>query len=183
MPRYAPQSLPMGGSRPQQSQPPTEDIEQQQDTGSNLAVHPAVSLGQHIRRERGMEGVRGYVVALREYLPPQEYQELCRSLGVPTDLQPSTHTKQPQQQAVSESPQPVQNNNNNQMMQMLQMLMALQGGGMGGGGFNPLAQLLGGMSGGMQGGGMGNNMGGMGGGQNGINPLLLAQLLNGMQQK
>ncbi len=182
MPRYAPQSLPMGGSRPQQSQQPTEDIEQQQDTASNLAVHPAVSLGQHIRRERGMEGVRGYVVALREYLQPQEYQELCRSLGVPTDLQPSTHTKQPQQQAVSESPQPVQNNNN-QMMQMLQMIMALQGGGMGGGGFNPLAQLMGGMSGGMQGGGMGNNMGGMGGGQNGINPLLLAQLLSGMQQK
>jgi hypothetical protein len=186
MPRYAPQSLPMGGSRPQAVQE-TDDIEQQHSTEDDMAIHPAVSLGQHIRRERGMEGVRGYVVALREYLPPLEYQEVCKAMGVPADLQPQQRQAPvQQQQPAQEAPQP-QNNTNNQMqmLQMLQMLMAMQNGGMGGmsgqnamgnstgGGINPmmLAQLA----------GM-NGMGGMGGQGGGINPMMLAQLLGGMQK-
>jgi len=174
----------MGGSRPQPVQE-TDEMEQSRPSEDEMEIHPAVSLGQHIRRERGMEGVRGYVVALREYLPPTEYQEVCRAMGVPTDLQPQQrHTPAPPQPA-QEAPVP-QNNANNQMqmMQMLQMLMAMQNGGIGamggnmggqpvmgnnaGGGINPmmLAQLAG--------------MNGMGGQSGGINPMMLAQLLGGM---
>ena len=174
MPRYAPQSLPMGGSRPQAGQPINDT--DQNDTSEGNSLHPAVSLGQHIRRERGMDGVRGYVVSIRDYLPSEEYQDLCRSLGVPPDLQaPVNHRQQAAQPQHQETPQPAQNNPNNQMqmMQMLQMLMAMQGGGMGAGGFNPLAQLA----------GMGGGMPMQGGGQNGLNPMMLAQLLSSMQPK
>ena len=193
MPRYAPHSLPTGGTRPTSVQEsPTGDMEPQ------LPVYesgqPAVLLAQQIRREHGMQGVRGYIVAMRDYLAQPEYLELCRAMGVSPDIQtPSSHrtpAQSPQQQVMQDSPpvqtqqqMPTQQNGN--QMQMLQMLMQLMGGmpsgGMGsGGGFNPmmLAQMLG-----MQGGSnpmSGMPSGGMGSG-GGFNPMMLAQLLGNMQ--
>ncbi len=199
MPRYAPQSLPTGGSRP----PAQQDLNAD-DTEENLSQNygqpaPAILLGQHIRRERGMQGVQRYVVSMRDHLTESEYEDLCHAMGVPTDLQlPQQHRAAPQQHAipnVQENPYvapqqqaPQQNN-----MQMMQMLMQLMGGmnGMGGsagggtggmGGMNPmmLAQML------QNGGGMGGNMNGgstTGGGMNGMNPLLLAQMLGSMQNR
>ncbi len=192
MPRYAPQSLPTGGTRPSPvQQRPAGDMEPQPSMSES--GQPAVLLAQHIRREHGMQGVRGYIVAMRDYLAQPEYLELCRAMGVSPDIQmPSSHrapAQSPPQPQVVQDPPPVQpqqspqqNGNQMQMLQMLMQLMGMQnGGGMGsGGGFNPmmLAQLLGMQSGGnpmagMQGGGTGSG--------GGFNPMMLAQLLGNMQ--
>jgi|GEM_PF-5245458 len=187
MPRYAPQSLPSGGSRPSMQREANAD-----GAGENMSPdtsHPAIQLGQHIRRERGIQGVQRYVVSMREHLSEDEFEELCQALGVPPDIQLPTQRHAPQTQqhsdgASAQQAQPNPNNNPN-MQQMLPMLMQLmngmQGGGMGmpmgnnggGNGFNPvmLAQLMQGMN-GMQGGGMNNGN---------MNPLMLAQMLQSMQ--
>ena len=183
MPRYAPQSLPTGGSRPPIQQDMNAD-----DTEENVSQNygqPAILLGQHIRRERGMQGVQRYVVSMREHLTESEYEDLCHALGVPTDLQlPQQHRNMQHQTMQQENAYPAQpqqpqaaQQNNMQMLQMLMQLMGgMNGGGMGGGmgGMNPmmLAQML------------QNGMGGMnGGGMNGMNPLMLAQMLSSMQGK
>lgn len=194
MPRYAPQSLPNGGSRPPAQQDMNAD-----DTEENLSHNygqpaPAILLGQHIRRERGMQGVQRYVVSMREHLTESEYEDLCHAMGVPTDLQlPQQHRAAPQQHTMPNvqespyaSPQPQAQQQNN--MQMMQMLMQLMGGmngtgsgtgGMNMNGLNPLllAQM-------MQNGMGGNMNGGSGtGSMNGMNPLLLAQMLSAMQNR
>ena len=194
MPRYAPQSLPVGGSRPPAQAVNASDTEEPM---SPEYGQPAILLGQHIRRERGMQGVQRYVVSMREHLTESEYEDLCHAMGVPTDLQPPPPSRQaaqtqPAHQA-QDSPysghQQAPNQNNMQMMQMLMQMMSGMGG-MGG---------MGGTPAGSTGGGMGNmngmnplllaqmlqsGMGGMnGGGMNGINPMLLAQMLSSMQPK
>ena len=197
MPKYAPQSLPVGGSRP-----PVQQAVNASDTEEpTFPDHgqPAVLLGQHIRRERGMQGVQRYVLSMREHLTESEYEDLCHAMGVPTDLQPPAHARQTAPQPVSQVQDPpfnghqqAPNPNNMQMMQtLMQMMNGMNGmngmggapaGGTGGGmggtnmnGMNPLmlAQMLQG--------GMGNANGG--GGMNGMNPLLLAQMLSSMQPK
>ncbi len=196
MPRYAPHSLPSSGSRP-----PAQQAVNAYDTEEPISTdsgQPAILLGQHIRRERGMQGVQRYVVSMREHLTESEYEDLCHAMGVPTDLQlPQQHRAAPQQHTIPNAQenayaaQPQASNQNN--MQMIQMLMQMMsgmngmggstGGGMGGlnmNGMNPLllAQM---MQNGM--GGAGVNGGTSGGGMNGMNPLLLAQMLSSMQNR
>ena len=196
MPRYAPQSLPTGGSRP-----PIQQVVSATDTEEPMSPdygQPAITLGQHIRRERGMQGVQRYVVSMRDHLTESEYEDLCHAMGVPTDLQlPPQHRPSPQhaapvvQETFAPQQQPPQNMGNN--MQMMQTLMQMMGGmnGMGGGmnvgggmnpgggmnmgGMNPLmlAQMLQGMGG----------MGGSGANGGGMNPLMLAQMFGAMQGK
>ncbi len=195
MPRYAPHSLPVGGSRP-----PAQQAANMGDTEEPMPAdhgQPAILLGQQIRRERGMQGVQRYVVSMREHLTESEYEDLCHAMSVPTDLQlpaqtrPAAHSHpSPQMQdPPSQGQQQAANQNNMQMMQMLMQMMSGMGG-MGG---------MGGTPAGSTGGGMGNmngmnplllaqmlqsGMGGMnGGGMNGINPMLLAQMLSSMQPK
>ena len=200
MPRYAPQSLPTGGSRP-----PIQQVVSAADTEEPMSPdygQPAITLGQHIRRERGMQGVQRYVVSMRDHLTESEYEDLCHAMGVPSDLQlPPQHRPSPQhtapvvQETFAPQQQPQQNMGNN--MQMMQALMQMMGGmngmggSMGGGGMNA----GGGMNpgGGMNMGGMNpmmlaqmlQGMGGMGGGANGggMNPLMLAQMFGAMQGK
>ncbi|HWR22895.1 MAG TPA: hypothetical protein VN366_05390 [Feifaniaceae bacterium] len=192
MPRYAPQSLPVGGSRPPQQDMNMGDTE---EPISPEYGQPAILLGRHIRRERGMQGVQRYVVSMREHLTDSEYEDLCHAMGVPTDLQLPAQSRAPvqPQPAPHQDPsfqgqQQAANPNNMQMMQTLMQMMngmgGAQGGNTGGGmggmggmntnGMNPLllAQML------------QNGMGsGNGGGMNGMNPLLLAQMLSSMQPR
>ncbi len=203
MPRYAPQSLPVGGSRP-----PVQQAVNASDTEEPTSPdhgQPAVLLGQHIRRERGMQGVQRYVVSMREHLTESEYGDLCHAMGVPTDLQLPAQTRSAASQPVSQVQDPpfnghqqapnLNNNNNMQMMQtLMQMMSGMNGmGGMGGMGGAP-AGGTGGGTGGMNMNGMNPLLlaqmlqGGMGnansgGGMNGMNPLLLAQMLSSMQQR
>lgn len=176
MPRYAPHTLPMDTSRPSGTAP---NINTQQAGGSK---HPSILLGEHIRRERGMHGVRGYVSAVSAYLSPTEHQALCAAMGVSPDVQAPPPVQAPPQETIAQqSPA-----NQGQLLQLLAQLM--QGSQAGSGGLNPalLASLLGG----------GQNAGTLnpallssllGGatqnaGQGGLNPALLAQLLGGMQK-
>ncbi|MDL2258811.1 hypothetical protein LJC42_06635 [Eubacteriales bacterium OttesenSCG-928-K08] len=196
MPRFAPQSLPQHAMRTNNAnaqQPPAQNIQTavpregspdaQQQKRQN--EHPAILLGRHIRRERGMQGVRAYVAQIREHLSANEYQALCGAMGVPENIQPEAaafSSPQPAPQQPQES-NPQQGANQMQMLQMLSQLMGSMnaGGGtnnmMGGSnpaGLNPalLSQLMGSMN-------ASNNNGSN---ANGINPMMLMQLLNGLQK-
>lgn len=159
MPKYAPQSLPEGAAR--------KAPEQYKGTNQRMAgpAQPAIQLGQYVRRERGMQGVRSYVAAIREFLPASEYQALCKMMGVPADVKPNHKPAQGQPaQGQPAQGQPAQAQaqsnpaNQMQMMQMLSSLMNMQGGASSGGA---------------------GSTGGTGG-AGGLNPMMLAQLLNGM---
>lgn len=171
MPKYAPQSLPEGAAR--------KAPEQYKGTNQRMVgpAQPAIQLAQYVRRERGMQGVRSYVAAIREFLPSSEYQALCKTMGVPADVK-QTHKPaqgqptqgQPAQGHPSQGqPTQAQSNpaNQMQMMQMLSSLMNMQGGASPGGAGSA------GSTGGTGG------TGGIGG-AGGLNPMMLAQLLNGM---
>lgn len=175
MPGYTPQSLPMGAERKTTDQ-------QKQNGQQKRAANPAqlaIQLGQYIRRERGMQGVRSYVASIREYLPASDYLALCKTMGVPANTgQQSAPGQQSGNRPINNSQannqQPHQDAggmaNQMQMMQMLSQLMGAGGNNTGGnvpGGINPniFSQLNGGTG--------GNNAGG-------INPMMLAQLLGGM---
>lgn len=160
MPVYAPQSLPDMERKSPQSQQSQQSPQGQQSQQSQQGqkgtlrmnqlrpYESARQLGRFVQRERGMQGVRNYVEAIREFLPHTEYIELCKAMGV----QPSKHAPQ-SGHSDGASKQAAQNPANQaQMLQMLTQLMGMQGGqdasgGMGG--MNPalLAQLLGGMAG------------------------------------
>lgn len=159
MPVYAPQSLPdmerkgQQGQQSQQSQQ-GQHSQQGQRTQQNPAhmnqIRPhesARQLGRFVQRERGMQGVRSYVEAMREFLPQTEYIELCKAMGV----QPSKRAQKPSNNDGGGNQAAQNPANQAQMMQMLTQLMGMQGGGdaNGMGGMNPalLAQLLGGMAG------------------------------------
>lgn len=205
MPKYAPHTLPADGARAsapsaQQKETPAQ---QQQLAVQAPRSHPAVLLGQHIRRERGMQGVRGYAAAIRDYLNEQEYKELCAAMGVQPDARVSAPPPQAQQTVQQPAPvqQPQQHSNpanQLQMMQTLAQLMPLLSGGGGTqgnqGGGGDLGGMLGQLMGGGQGGGINPAMlssllgGGQapavnaGGGAGGLNPMMLAQLLGGLQK-
>ncbi|MDR1619219.1 MAG: hypothetical protein LBS18_00930 [Clostridiales bacterium] len=154
MPKYAPQSLPLAARRKAPDQRRAGII-------SAAPVPPgraAIRLGQYIRRERGIQGARAYAAAIHEYLPGPDYRALCRTLG----MSASPPAPRAAQNTHAQAPRAVQNTQNHprpqggpanqmQVMQMLSSLMQLRGGG--------------------------NNNGA---GDNGMNPLLLAQLLNTM---
>ena len=196
MPKYAPHTLPVDASRTNNA---SANAERKSAPPNSPApkIHPAILFGQHIRRERGMQGVRGYVSHVREYLSAVEYQELCSTMGIKPEPEPVPAAPQPaqmQQHALpaAPAPAPVNSANQMQMLQLLTQLLGSQGATQNAGaapnpllssllggqptaapqnaGFNPamLSQLLGGQ----------NTAGGAGGG---INPMLLAQLLGGMK--
>lgn len=211
MPKYVPHTLPADFSRPNAANANTErkNIPNQQFNQQNRAqaqaadqeaaappapkAHPAVLLGQHIRRERGMQGVRSYASQVREYLSPSEYQELCQNMGIKPEPEP-THEPQVLQGPMPASvPAQASTNNTGNQMQMLQLLtqiLGMQGGAqapnnatnallpqlLGGqnNNANLLSQLLGGQASVPAVNAGGNNAGG-------INPMMLAQLLNGLK--
>ncbi len=163
MARYSPQSLPVKGSRSTIDQTEQGDgiPKMENDNELDYSAEPSIMLAQQIRREHGMQGVRGYVASMREYLSASHYSELCKAMGVSENLRP----KQPEVvyeqaqpvNAQSGNPQNAQQNMGNQlqMLQMLTQLMNMQQ--------SP-----------------GQNMFGQGN-SSGMNPLMLAQLLGGMQ--
>jgi hypothetical protein len=127
-----------------------------------------------------MQGVRAYTARIREFLTLLEYEELCRSMGVPADMPKQSPQEQP-------PPPPQQSVNTAQQMQMMQMLSQLMMGQGNANNASPVSPLMGGGP-GAQAGGLnpalllqllsqtqngGNNAGG-------LNPLLLAQLLGSM---
>ncbi|HPY37105.1 MAG TPA: hypothetical protein PLH38_04655 [Clostridia bacterium] len=161
MARYSPQSLPMSGTRSTADQHEQKDSAPKLENAMEDSAEPSIMLAQQIRREHGMQGVRGFVAAMREYLPASHYRELCSAMGVSENLRP----KQPER--VYEQAQPVNAQNENpphaqqnmgnqlQMLQMLTQLMNMQ------------------QSPGQNAFGQGNS--------SGMNPLMLAQLLSSMQ--
>lgn len=200
MPKYVPQSLPMEADRkPREQTWPeeragvarqveathgTESIRGTESTRGAESIRatetirgagpsqPAIQLGQYVRRERGMQGVRLYAAAVREFLPASDYHSLCEAMGVPPGEAAAPRQTMPQQAAPQQAANPM---NQMQMLQMLTQLMSMQGG-------NPAAAAAGGMGAGFGSAGAGSaGAGSAGAGSAGINPMLLAQLMGAMQ--
>lgn len=128
MPRFSPQA-------PQDGQAAYAPIPPQQPVNGWKTPSSAVSLGQHIQRECGMQGLRRYIAAMAEFLSFDECCALARAFG----LSPDVCRTAPVQPPPPPPPEPAPGGGNN--IQMMQLLMQLMGSG-GGGGSNPLAPLL-----------------------------------------
>ena len=65
MARYSPQSLPMSGTRSTADQHEQKDSAPKLENAMEDSAEPSIMLAQQIRREHGMQGVRGFVAAMR----------------------------------------------------------------------------------------------------------------------
>lgn len=160
MPRFPPQSLP---PRPPGAPQPEEHAPQYNPAKS------AIELGRFVREEQGLQGLRAYAAAMRSYLAPDPFSELCDAFEIsPRDLpyqppyQPSQQLKPPPPPPPRPEPPPPppQNSMNmdqiGQFMQLFSQMNSGGGGGMPGMGGSPLG---------------------------GMNPMMLSQLMNMMNQK
>lgn len=184
MPRYMPRMLMANGNDAQKTEQPkmngfpsgtfqgnpggqNKNMSRSGETGRDNTMRAnARRLGEQIKQEHGMKGVRKYVMSMREYLPPQEWKALGQAFGLDVDTSASGEREVRQHQQTQDNRQPVQQaapqqnltNQGSSMNPMLQMLTSMVGGGIpnlpfgdminGGGGINPLmlAQLLGNMN-------------------------------------
>ncbi|MBR0025837.1 MAG: hypothetical protein IJP37_01625 [Clostridia bacterium] len=149
--RIAPHTLPPQGGR--QTRSPTE---------KNQPLPPALLLARRIRREQGAEQVRRFLAAMEPFLAPNERQSIAEQLGIRLQTQnPPPKGNQRQTESAQmptshpEEPQPrqrpnPQNDRNNDLSNLAQQVQLLQ---------------------------MLSQMGNQGGG---FNPMLLSQLMNGM---
>ena len=161
--RIAPHTLPPQKTKPGNGQSPME---------KNQPLPPALLLARRIRREQGVEQVRRFLAAMEPFLAPNERMAIAEQLGIrlpapqPSGNQaPRGTSRQPESvtmpspgmkdghDTANARPQPSQQNSaNNNFSNMAQQMQ--------------LMQMLSQMSGGGQGGG--------------FNPMMLAQLMNSM---
>ncbi|OQB23915.1 MAG: hypothetical protein BWY11_01520 [Firmicutes bacterium ADurb.Bin182] len=143
-----------------------------------LDPSPALQLAQRIRYEQGTEQLRRYLTAIEPFIAPAERAAIAKQMGIQivkaqqSPPQSQNQYFQPEEAGGSgqinenrQSQQPDTANNSgrmNQQMQIIQLLAQLAGGGMPG---------LGNLS---------NAFNSSGGG---MNPMLLAQLLNSLNKK
>lgn len=148
--RIAPHTLPPQGGRQRASQ-----------TEKNQPLPPALLLARRIRREQGAEQARRFLAAMEPFLAPNERMTIAEQLGIRLQTPnppPKGNRRQPESVQTPTSPsedpqtrqQNPQNGRNNDFSNMAQQIQMLQ---------------------------MLSQMNGQGGG---FNPMLLSQLMNGM---
>lgn len=127
------------------------------------AAPPALLLARRIRREQGVEQVKRFLMAMEPFLAPYERQAIAEQLGIrlpPPPPPPGSPPQKPEEScrrqerpsATPSAPPPL-SQGPNMNQQLLQLLGQMAGGSMG----------------------TAANAGG-------INPMLLSQLLGGMNQ-
>lgn len=126
---------------------------------------PALLMARRIRAEQGIDQLKRFLMAIEPFVAPAEREGIANSMGIHIEPSPPPNQERPQPNMNNGMPfgQGTFNQGEMNPMYLLQNLMG-RGNGMGGMG------------------NMGNmgGMGGMGGNAQGLDPMMLAQLMNMM---